>query len=169
MQWPSINQVYIFRTCLFYGKLDKFIWLYFPILILLLFNTVMCVYITYAVFKNRQLKIFLDPDLAFWFKNLLWLTQHFSIDMNCHTCCFYNDTYSISLLVKVNYNICNCSGKLSPCLEREAAEKRDLTRCVFIFASFSAWGSYGETLMIMRYVHSEAFLVCRLQCNYNVW
>ena len=49
--------VYIFRTCLFYGKLDKFIWLYFPILILLLFNTVMCVYITYAVFKNRQIKI----------------------------------------------------------------------------------------------------------------
>ena len=78
--------------------------------------------------------------------------------MNCHTFCFYSYTYSISLLVKVNYNL-TASGKLSPCLGREAAEKRDLTRCVFIFASSSAWGSYGETLMIMRYVHSEAFLV----------
>jgi len=42
------------KTCLFYGKLDKFIWLYLPILILLIVNTIMCVYITYCVFKNRK-------------------------------------------------------------------------------------------------------------------
>ena len=45
-----------YRTCLFYGKLDKFIWLYLPILVLLIVNTIMCAYITYCVFKNRQQK-----------------------------------------------------------------------------------------------------------------
>ena len=52
--WPAMFDLLPFlRTCLFYGKLDKFIWLYLPILILLIVNTIMCVYITYCVFKNR--------------------------------------------------------------------------------------------------------------------
>ena len=50
---PRLELLPFLRTCLFYGKLDKFIWLYLPILVLLIVNTIMCGYITYCVFKNR--------------------------------------------------------------------------------------------------------------------
>jgi len=50
----SIRPRFGHKTCLFYGKLDKFFWLYLPILLLLIVNTIMCGYITYCVFKNRK-------------------------------------------------------------------------------------------------------------------
>jgi len=42
------------KSCLFYGKLDKFVWLYLPILVLLIINTFMFVYITINVLMNRK-------------------------------------------------------------------------------------------------------------------
>ena len=41
------------KSCLFFGKLDKFLWLYGPILIMLLINTGMFIYITINVVKNQ--------------------------------------------------------------------------------------------------------------------
>jgi len=42
------------RNCHFYGKLDKFVWLYLPILILLLINSFMFVYILRNIIQNSK-------------------------------------------------------------------------------------------------------------------
>merc|ERR1719376_1235415 len=48
----SYNPRFGHKTCLFFGKLDKFLWLYGPILIMLLINTGMFIYITINVVKK---------------------------------------------------------------------------------------------------------------------
>lgn len=42
------------RSCHFYGGLDKFLWLYLPVLILLIINSAMFVYIAYDLAQNRK-------------------------------------------------------------------------------------------------------------------
>ena len=49
----SYNPKFGHKSCLFFGKLDKFLWLYGPILIMLLINTGMFIYITINVVKNQ--------------------------------------------------------------------------------------------------------------------
>jgi len=50
----SFSTLCKFRSCLFYGKLDKFLWLYGPILMMLLLNTGMFIYITINVIKTQR-------------------------------------------------------------------------------------------------------------------
>jgi len=42
------------KSCLFFGKLDKFLWLYLPILVMLIINTLMFIYITINVVQNQK-------------------------------------------------------------------------------------------------------------------
>jgi hypothetical protein len=37
------------QNCLFFGREEKFLWLYLPILFMLLLNTAMFAYVSYAV------------------------------------------------------------------------------------------------------------------------
>lgn len=53
-QCSSIRPKFGDKSCLFNGKLDKFIFLYLPILLLLLVNTFMFIYIACCVLKNRK-------------------------------------------------------------------------------------------------------------------
>ena len=41
------------RSCHFYGGVGKFVWLYLPILMLLIVNTAMFVFIAVNIFKNQ--------------------------------------------------------------------------------------------------------------------
>jgi len=50
----SYNPRFGHKSCLFFGKLDKFLWLYGPILLMLVINTVMFIYITINVVKNQK-------------------------------------------------------------------------------------------------------------------
>ena len=43
------NAVWCRQNCLFLGRVEKFVWLYLPILIMLLLNTAMFLYVAYAV------------------------------------------------------------------------------------------------------------------------
>ena len=43
----------LLRSCHFYGGLGKFVWLYLPILMLLIVNTAMFVFIAVNIFKNQ--------------------------------------------------------------------------------------------------------------------
>ena len=42
-----------FRSCHFYGGVDKFLWLYLPILVLLLINTGMFIYVVFNICKTE--------------------------------------------------------------------------------------------------------------------
>ena len=43
----------LFRSCHFYGGVGKFVWLYLPILLLLIINTAMFAFIAINIFKNQ--------------------------------------------------------------------------------------------------------------------
>ena len=45
------KKTFLFRSCHFYGGEDKFLWLYLPILVLLLINTGMFIYILTNICK----------------------------------------------------------------------------------------------------------------------
>ena len=53
LQFKSLSILSPSRSCHFFGELDKFLWLYLPILVLLIINTAMFFYITYNIFKNK--------------------------------------------------------------------------------------------------------------------
>ena len=44
---------FFFRSCHFYGGVDKFLWLYLPILVLLLINTGMFIYVVFNICKTE--------------------------------------------------------------------------------------------------------------------
>ena len=51
--WRKKIFLFLFRYCHFYGGVDKFIWLYLPILVLLLVNTGMFIYILTNICKTE--------------------------------------------------------------------------------------------------------------------
>merc|ERR1712080_76608 len=50
----TIRPKFGFRSCHFYGKLDKFVWLYLPILCLLMVNTAMFIYVARNIWMNSK-------------------------------------------------------------------------------------------------------------------
>ena len=47
------KKTFSFRSCHFYGGEDKFLWLYLPILVLLLINTGMFIYVVIKTCKTE--------------------------------------------------------------------------------------------------------------------
>jgi len=44
------------KSCLFYGKVDKFLWFYGPILLMLMINSFMFCYISFTIFRNSRIQ-----------------------------------------------------------------------------------------------------------------
>eukprot|EP00092_Neocalanus_flemingeri_P013361 GFUD01014405.1.p1 GENE.GFUD01014405.1~~GFUD01014405.1.p1 ORF type:complete len:735 (+),score=104.42 GFUD01014405.1:71-2275(+) len=85
------------RSCLFYGKLDKFLWFYGPILLMLMINSCMFCYISFTICKNSMfvaggnqtkggfgkelmdkgclyLRLFLGMGVIWYFEIISWYT-----------------------------------------------------------------------------------------------
>ena len=49
---PFSRYLFVYlRSCLFYGKVDKFLWFYGPILLMLMINSFMFCYISFTIFR----------------------------------------------------------------------------------------------------------------------
>jgi len=59
------------RSCLFYGKLDKFLWFYGPILIMLMINSIMFCYISFTICMNSMIMSSGNPCKGGYGKELM--------------------------------------------------------------------------------------------------